>query len=419
MSPHRVTPEGSPEPDLPHYKGLWQATTPKHKRSWHAAGVLESGQTGGIRALWENEWRSACQKSTQPFQDGDYGDFEPIFNDLIEGHVDDPTTPEYTLAFLPKAHELALEAENALHHGKRALATGLYLRACAVLRIARYPSSLPSTTTTTPRDNACPVKQRVWQFQKSLYLKAGRLWESPLDEVIIPHIHDAKTHPDYQHPAAFDVKAVRAGDKLARQLHRPRIPLCIRLPMDTLCTGRPCPVILILTGDRTAHTRRCGEALGRGWGCVVVEVPGAGDCPVSPDDERGEEAADQLWSSVLDWMEVIRVFNMDRVVVWGLGEAVVRMAGTHGDRLRGCVAELGSISGKDLHMLDEVSCRLLLVTDGDSTAAESNGLWTPAVEEQDEGRLALFEYGVPGTSVVQYPVADTRTVHKWMGDILG
>ncbi|ROV94918.1 hypothetical protein VSDG_07091 [Cytospora chrysosperma] len=400
MSPHRVlTPEASPEPELPQCKGLWQATTHKHKPSWPA---MEA--SGGVRALWENKWRSACQKSTHPFQDGRYEDFEPIFDDLIEGHIDDPNSPEYTLTFLPRAQELASEAEDALLRGDRILATEFYLRACAVLRVARCPSP-------ARRDSACPARQEAWQLQKALYLRAGRLWESPVDEAVVPHIYDTKTHPHQQIHGC----AGKAG------WARPRIPTYVRLPMDTLRAGRPCPAVLIVSDDRTSHTAQCEEALARGWGCVVVEVPGAGDCPVSPSDDRGSEggeaAADEVWSSVLDWMRAIRVFDMGRVAAWGLGEAVVRLAATHGDRLRGCVAMLGRAGGRDLSMLDEISCRLLLVTESESTV-QSNGLWTPVVEGRDEGKLALFEYGVPGTSVVQYPVADMRTVYKWVGDVV-
>lgn len=352
--------------------------------------------------MWENKWRSACQKSSHPFQDGRYEDFEPIFDELIQGHIDDPKSLEYTLIFLPKAQELASEAEDAVLRGDRILATEFYLRACAVLRIAQYPPN---------RHNACPVKQQAWQLQKSLYLEAGRLWESPVDEAIVPHIYDTKTHPHQQIHGATGGKAVKA------MTQRPRIPTYVRLPMDTLCTGRPCPAVLIVSDDRTAHTRQCEEALGRGWGCVVVEAPGAGgDCPIP--GAEGEEAADEVWSSVLDWMRAIRVFDMDRVAAWGPGSAVVRLAATHGDRLQGCVAQLGSAGGRDLSMLDEISCRLLLlVTDSDSTV-ESNGLWTPVVEGREDGKLALFEYGVPGTSVVQYPVSDMRTVYKWVGDVV-
>lgn len=324
---------------------------------------------------------------------------------MIASHIDDPNSPEYTLIFPPKAEELASEAEDALLRGDRTLATEYYLRACAILRTARY---------STTNDKSCAIKEQAWQLQKYLYQKAGRLWENPLDQAIIPHVYDTRTHPDLQ---------LQLTGHKAVELHRPRIPTYVRLPTDTLCTGRPCPAVLIVGDDRTAHTRQCEEALSRGWGCVVVEVPGTGDCPVSRaqgEEEEEEEAADEVWSSVLDWMRAIRVFDMGRIVAWGPGEPVVRLAATHGDRLRGCVAQLGRAGGgRDLSMLDEISCRLLLVTDGcGDSAVNSNGLWTPGAEGRGEGRLALFEYGVPGTSVVQHPVADTRTVYNWVSDVM-
>lgn len=38
----------------------------------------------GIKALWETKWKFPCSKSLYPFHDGRYGDFEPIFEFLIE-----------------------------------------------------------------------------------------------------------------------------------------------------------------------------------------------------------------------------------------------------------------------------------------------------------------------------------------------
>lgn len=422
MSPHRVlTPRTSPEPELPQCKGLWQATSPKRKRSWHSAGETSS-KPGGIQALWETEWRTACQRKSHPFQDGRYEDFEPVFNDLIASHTDDPNSLEYTLAFLSKAEDLALQAEEALLIGDRAQATDLYLRACAVLRTSRHSS---------PPDRAsCLIKKQAWQLQKVLYQKAGRLWENPLDEATIPHIYDTKTHHQHQAYHNPDLKLAgqekEAGKETANAAmsRRPRIPVYVRLPTATLRTGRACPAVLVVSRDRTGHTGLCGEALGRGWGCVVVEAAGMGDCPVLRADGEDEEDEDEdaemdaVWSSVLDWMGAMRVFDMEAgVVVWGEdGGVVVRMAGTHGDRLGGCVALLGAGAG-DLSMLDEISCRLLLVADGgggDDSAVESNGLWMPGV---GEGGLALFEYGVPGTSVVRHPVADLRTVYDWVGSV--
>ena len=37
----------------------------------------------GIKALWETKWKFPCTKSVYPFHDGQFEDFEPIFEHLI------------------------------------------------------------------------------------------------------------------------------------------------------------------------------------------------------------------------------------------------------------------------------------------------------------------------------------------------
>ena len=38
-----------------------------------------------VRNIWQNEWKIACQRGAYPFNEGaDFGDFEPIFQELIE-----------------------------------------------------------------------------------------------------------------------------------------------------------------------------------------------------------------------------------------------------------------------------------------------------------------------------------------------
>lgn len=73
-----------------------------------------------------------------PFHDGAYEDFEPIFEHLVANHVNDGTSPEYTNAFVPVAEALEARAD-ALAESDPAAASALYLRACTVLRIARFP----------------------------------------------------------------------------------------------------------------------------------------------------------------------------------------------------------------------------------------------------------------------------------------
>lgn len=447
-----LTPEASPEPEL-RPSGLWQpkpttttnTTTAntqqqqllqKRKRSWPFTttrpvspasstspardGVDDDrrSSTTSVKALWENggRWRTAARKGLAPFQDAHHEDLQPIFQTLIETGVDDVTSPEYTLAFYPRAHELALLAENALlHHGDAAGAAGLYLRACAVLRVGRYspPPSSAQAAASASTSSACPVRARAWQLQKSYHLKAGRLdRESPLDEVTIPHTHDAATRPDETTTTGAGVRergsvAKAAGTKTAPA--RPQIPLVVRLPQRTLRTGTPCPAVLVVTDDRTAHSALCEDFLARGWGCVVVEAPGCGDCPVSTASSASDAAA--LWASVLEWMGAIRVFDMDRVVVWanaeanGAGLVGQFAAAVGGARVRGCVA---------------------VIRGGESAVRAADGLWTPAAAACDDGEddgLVLFEYGALGgvgaeKQAVRSLATSAAAVYDWVEDLL-
>lgn len=376
---------------------------------------------------------TAARKGLFPFQDAHYEDLQPIFNTLIESGTDDITSPEYTLAFYPRAHELALLAENALlHHGDTALAAELYLRACAVLRTARYTppssSSLPAeAASTSPSHPTCPVRARAWQLQKSYHLKAGRLSpDSPLDEVTIPHTHDAATRPDETTISTAGVRDRGTTSKTAaRTAARPQIPLAVRLPERTLCTGSPCPAVLVVTDDRTSHSALCGDLLARGWGCVVVEAPGCGDCPVP--SAAGAEDAAALWASVLEWMGAIRVFDMARVVVWaaaGVDDAS-RLVGQFaaavgGARVRGCVAVVGGGSSAVYAAsagggFGSSGGRVLVVTDND---AGEGGAGAGLARGADE--LALFEYGAlgVGAEAVRSLAASAATVYDWVEDLL-
>lgn len=403
-----------------------------------------------VKALWENggRWRTTARRGLAPFQDAHQEDLQPIFETLIETGVDDVTSPEYTLAFYPRAHELALLAENALlHHGDAAGAAGLYLRASAVLRVGRYspnPSSSSSSSApaAAPSQPACPVRARAWQLQKSYHLKAGRLdRESPLDEVTIPHTHDAATRPDETtttgvRERGFVAKA--AGTKTAPA--RPQIPIVVRLPQRTLRTGTPCPAVLVVTDDRTAHSALCGDLLARGWGCVVVEAPGCGDCPVPSAAGSDTAAASALWASVLEWMGAIRVFDMARVVVWAAaaeadsaGLTGQFAAAVGGARVRGCVAVVRG--GEEAVLAAGGSWgsggRVLVVADNDGAGAgaeaalrAADGLWMPAAaacdEDGEDDGLVLFEYGAVGGAeqAVRSLAASTAAVYDWVEDLL-
>lgn len=263
----------------------------------------------GIRALWETKWRFPCTKALYPFHDGAFEDFEPVFEQLIAQNVNDGTSIEYTQSFFPVASALEARGDEAAAAQKPQEASDLYLRAACVLRIARFPyvTAFPEVS--------CPEKWRAWEWQKSVYMKAGRSWPAPVAEVDIPHAR-------------------------AEGRDRDTIPAYVRVP--EAAEGRPCPAVLLLTGldgYRPDNTVRCNEFLARGWAAVVVEIPGTADCPADPADPA---SPDRLWDSVFAWMEQDGRFDMARLLCWGLsagGYYAIRIAHTHKDRLRGSVAQ--------------------------------------------------------------------------------
>ncbi|KAI0487811.1 alpha/beta-hydrolase [Xylaria cf. heliscus] len=276
----------------------------------------------GIKALWETKWKMPCQHSVYPFHDGTYGDFAPIFADLIARGINDGYSPAYTEAFFSTAEALEREGDKAAAaadsdsdsdsdaSSAKSKASELYLRAACVLRIARFPylAAFPEVT--------CPVKWRAWELQKKVYMKAASRWPEPVEEVPIPHRH-----------AAGRDRAV--------------IPAYVRVPRDVQGGGLP-PVVLLFTGldgYRPDNTARCQEFLCRGWGVVVVEIPGTADCPA---DSADPVAPERLWDSVFEWMRADGRFDMARVMCWGLssgGYYAVRAAHTHADRFVGVVAQ--------------------------------------------------------------------------------
>ncbi|KAM7201430.1 Alpha/Beta hydrolase fold [Naviculisporaceae sp. PSN 640] len=264
----------------------------------------------GIKALWETKWKFPCTKSVYPFHDGQFEDFEPIFEHLIKNDINDGTSPEYTNAFFATAESLTAQGDNLVSTNPK-LASDLYLRACTVYRIARFPY-----ITAFPTIN-CPVKWKAWEAQKQVYLKASSLWDRPVEDVRVPHIH-------------------------AKGNDRDSIPVYVRLPASANSGQRPCPVVVLMTGldgYRPDNTVRCNEFLARGWGSVVVEIPGTADCPADPADPS---SPDRLWSSLLEWMREDGRFEMDKVMVWGLssgGYYAIRIAHTHKDEIRGSVAQ--------------------------------------------------------------------------------
>ncbi len=221
----------------------------------------------GIGALWETKWKFPCTKSLYPFHDGQYEDFEPIFNHLIEHNINDGTSMEYTEAFFPIAERLTARGDEALAAGDAKTASDLFLRACTVYRIARFPyiTAFPEVS--------CPVKWRAWEEQKVVCMKAASTWEQPVQEVFVSHTR-------------------RRGND------RAEIPVYVRVPSATANGSSKCPVVILMTGldgYRPDNTVRLNEFLARGWGSVTVEIPGTADSPADPaDPEEPGQAMDEL-----------------------------------------------------------------------------------------------------------------------------
>ncbi|KAI0019999.1 alpha/beta-hydrolase [Xylariomycetidae sp. FL0641] len=396
-----------------------------------------------LRALWETKWALPCSKSLYPFHDGAAQDFAPIFRTLIASGVDSGSAPAYTRAFLPAAAALEAEGDKLLAAGAPRQASDVYLRAAAVLRIARFPyvAGFPAVT-----DHA---KWDAWTRQKEVYMKAARTWDAPVEDLAIPHTH-------------------RAGRD------RGHIPVYVRVPADRSSVPdrsqrnrdddddgpRQCPAVLLLTGldgYRPDNTARCNEFLARGWGVVVAEIPGTADCPA---DSADPAAPDRLWASVLAWMRADGRFDMRRLLAWGLsagGYYAVRLAHTHAGALAGAVAQGAGVhlcygrawmaraegheypfalapamaakhgfasvaeyreaaqarfSLLESGILERKSCRLLLV----------NGTLDGLMPIEDS--MLLFEHGspkearfFPGALHMGYPLANA-SVYPWMEEVL-
>jgi hypothetical protein len=232
-----------------------------------------------IQALWDKKWAFPCSKSLYPFHDGRFEDFEPVFKALISKNINSGYTDEYTREFVPTAEHLVEQADKLASSDKKT-AIALYLRACAVYRIARFPYINSH------------YKREVYEAQKNAYIKASDLFDCPIKDITIPHTTAT--------PADAD-----------------SIPLYVRIPKHA-SESKPCPVVLLmcgLDGHRPDNTTRSDEFLQRGWASVIVDIPGTADCPA---DRKDPKAADRLWTSILDWMAGEGVFDMKRIITWGL-----------------------------------------------------------------------------------------------------
>ncbi|KAK3117272.1 hypothetical protein LTR53_001532 [Teratosphaeriaceae sp. CCFEE 6253] len=374
-----------------------------------------------ISALWNKKWKFPAERSLYPFHDGKYEDFAPVFESLIEKGIHDGYSEEYTKEFLSTAEGLVKKADEAQDNKTK---IELYLRACAVYRIARFPYINSD------------VKRDAYQAQKDAYIKAASLFETPIEDVSIPHTAGTETDEGKD------------------------IPLYIRVPKSA-SKDKPVPSVILmcgLDGHRPDNTVRSDEFLARGWASVIVDIPGTADCPA---DRKDATSPDRLWTSMLDWMDAQGVYDMKKVLCWGLSAGAhnaVRAAHTHATRLAGAVGQgagtdhffsrpwlekakdheypwtalpalrekFGYATEDDfldkaqddfslvkLGVVDKPSCRLLLI----------NGTHDGLMPIEDS--MLMMEYGTPkearfftGMLHMGYPPAN-GSVYPWMESVVG
>ena len=92
----------------------------------------------------------------------------------MEKKIHDGYTDEYTAEFLPTCEDLVQRAD-IMSSTDKATAIELYLRACAVYRIARFPYINSD------------LKREAYAAQKRAYMKASALFDVPISDVSIPH----------------------------------------------------------------------------------------------------------------------------------------------------------------------------------------------------------------------------------------
>lgn len=202
---------------------------------------------GSISNLWNKKWSFPASKSLYPFHDGLYEDFAPIFESLISKDIHDGYTDAYTCEFVPTAERLVAEADEKLSKGEdKEEVVKIYLRACAVYRIARFPYINSD------------LKKEVYAAQKKAYLKAAALFDVPIEDVEIEH--------------TAGIAGKDEGDK---------VPLYVRVPKDA-SKEKPAPVVLLmcgLDGHRPDNTVRSDEFLKRGWASVIAGKSVSGSRP--------------------------------------------------------------------------------------------------------------------------------------------
>ena len=276
-----------------------------------------------VSALWSQKWRPPCAAGIYPFTDGNVDDFDPIFAELVTISGDDPAIlhrpDDYAKPFLPVAHQLRTDADQALAKGDKAGARDLFLRAAAVFRIARFPI------------NRSPVSQDAWGKGKAAYEQGGLLLEPPSVAVTVPFAHADTSAGDSDVP----------------------IQAYLRVP-----TGQKpdsgWPIVLFICGldaYRTDHTPRTQMHVDHGCAVLSFEIPGTGDCPAAPGDPT---SPDRLMSSVVDWVLAhAGEYDLDqtKIIARGIstgGYYAFRIAHTEADRLFAVVAQ----GGGSHHMFD-------------------------------------------------------------------
>jgi len=276
-----------------------------------------------ISSLWAQKWRPPCEHGIYPFSDGNVSDFDSIFQELIEMSGDSSDIlfrpDDYASAFFPVAEQLVKSAEKSEEEGDIEKARDLYLRAAAVYRIARFPI------------NRSKMTQLAWERGKAAYLKGGRYLSPPNTAVEIP----------------FTRADPSAGDQ--------NVPIqaYLRVPNGEI-PANGWPILLFICGldaYKTDNTSRMQVHADRGFATLSFEIPGTGDCPAAPNDPT---SPDRLMSSVLDWVYSTaseRGFNIARIVARGIstgGYYAIRIAHTHAEHLFAVAAQGGSCH----HMFD-------------------------------------------------------------------
>ncbi len=277
-----------------------------------------------VSALWNSKWQKLATIGVYPFHDGKVEDFEPIFQELIRVNKDDYDVfydpDRYAEPFIPAAEALMAAAQKAEQAGDKEKARELYLRTGAVCRIGRFPII------------RSPLGKKLWEMNKTASLAASAYLSSPIVEVKIPFTH----------------ASAAAGESTDAT-----IPAYLRIPEGETPAGG-WPVLLFICGldhYRTDFEQRTTRHAKNGFACVVIEIPGTGDCPASKSDPT---SADRLWSSVFDWIDANKSqhrFNTSLVVARGVstgGYNAMRIAHTHAERLFAVVAQ----GGGSHHMFD-------------------------------------------------------------------